>query len=128
MALWDRVFYEKPFGETIMETILTPATLNSSERTDYAFGLVLKEYRGLKTIEHGGSFVDFRADMMRFPAQKFSVVCLMNTARGDPARICRGVADIFLAGQLGKEEEPEKKEDVISPAGDSITAPAIAHR
>jgi hypothetical protein len=87
--------------------------LNNGEKLDYAFGLGVNEYKGLKRVSHGGGFAGFRAQMARFPHQKFTVVCLANLGTINPSRLCLQVADIYLADKLEKDEkEPKKKEKV----------------
>jgi len=113
LFLWDQAFYSYKLGKELMELIQTPGMLNSGKKLDYAFGLSVTEYKGLKKVSHGGGFVGFRAQMARFPEQKFTVVCLANLGPINPSRLCNQVADIFLADMLKKDEkEPEKKEKV----------------
>ena len=68
---------------------------------------MVTEYKGLKVVEHGGAWVGFRAAIVRFPEQRFSVVILANLDAIDPSGLAFKVADIYLAGQL---KEPEKKD------------------
>jgi len=113
LFLWDQAFYSYKLGKELMELIQTPGMLNNGEKLDYAFGLDINEYKGLKRVSHGGSFVGFRAHMARFPEQKFTVVCLANLGTINPSRLCLQVADIYLADKLEKaEKEPGKKEKV----------------
>ena len=113
LFLWDQAFYSYKLGKELMELIQTPGMLNNGKKLDYAFGLSVTEYKGLKKVSHGGGFVGFRAQMARFPEQKFTVVCLANLGTINPSRLCNQVADIYLADKLKKaEEEPKKKEKV----------------
>jgi hypothetical protein len=59
-------------------------------------------------ISHGGAFVGFRADMIRFPEQRFSVICLANLSTFNPSVMAKRVADIYLA-DLFKEKTEDKK-------------------
>ncbi len=79
--------------------------LNNGKETDYSFGLIHGTYRGETTIFHGGADAGYRADVVRFPKQRFSVVCLCNMAEIQPWQLCRKVADIYLAGEF---KEPER--------------------
>jgi CubicO group peptidase (beta-lactamase class C family) len=111
LLMWDQNFYDNRLGKGSQELIarfLTPGKLNNGEELDYAFGLGIGDYKGLEMISHGGAFVGFRADMIRFPEQKFSVICLANLNRISPSQLARKVADIFLADQF--KEEAAKKE------------------
>jgi len=113
LFLWDQAFYSYKLGKELMELIQTPGMLNNGEKLDYAFGLGINEYKGLKRVSHGGGFVGFRAQMARFPEQKFTVICLANLGTINPSRLCLQVADIYLADKLEKDvEAPEKKEKV----------------
>jgi len=105
--LWDQAFYNNKLGKELMELIQTRGVLNSGKELDYAFGLRISDYRGLKTVGHGGSWVGFRSAMIRFPEQRFSVVCLANLSTINPSSLCQKVADIYLVDQF--KEEPVKK-------------------
>jgi len=107
LYLWDQAFYTNALGKDLMDMLHTQGVLNSGKKIDYAFGLVVREYRGLKVVEHGGAWVGFRAAIVRFPEQKFSVVILANLDAINPSGLAFKVADICLAGlvkELVKEE------------------------
>lgn len=111
LLLWDQNFYNNTLGkggQELIDRILTPGKLNNGKDLDYAFGLGIGDYKDLRMISHGGAFVGFRADMIRFPEQKFSVVCLANLNRINPSQLARKVADIYLADQF-KEDMTEKE-------------------
>ena len=99
---WDRNFYEpKIGGERFIEGLHARGVLTNGDTLAYAAGLVHGTYRGLRTVSHGGSFVGFRAQMMRFPEQRFTVICLCNVSAANPTRLARSVADIYLEDLLG---------------------------
>lgn len=101
LAKWDQNFYDNKVGGTgFTEYVQTRGKLNNGETISYAFGLGHEEYRGLKAIAHGGAFLGFRTQMMRFPDQKFSVICLCNAGPINPTLLSQKVADVFLADQL----------------------------
>jgi CubicO group peptidase (beta-lactamase class C family) len=113
LFLWDQAFYSYKLGKELMELLQTPGMLNNGKKLDYAFGLSVTEYKGLRKVSHGGGFVGFRAQMARFPEQKFTVICLANLGTINPSRLCNQVADIYLADKLKKAEEaPKEKEKV----------------
>ncbi|NOR13737.1 MAG: serine hydrolase [Candidatus Aminicenantes bacterium] len=100
LFLWDQNFYDNRLGESgqgLIGKIQTPGVLNSGENLDYAFGLGIGEHKGLTMVSHGGSFVGFRADMIRFPEQRLSVICLANLSTFDSSGMARRIADIYLA-------------------------------
>jgi len=60
----------------------------------------VETYRGLNVFGHGGAFNGFGADMIRFPDQPFTVLCLCNVSTGELGRLTRQIADIYLAGEF----------------------------
>ena len=106
--LWDRNFYDNKLGgggEELIRTVTTPGQLNGDGEMTYAFGLGVEEYRGLRVIEHGGAFVGFRTDTIRFPEQRFSVVVFCNRADANPSRRSRKVAELYLADVMEPKVE-----------------------
>ena len=124
LFLWDQNFYHhKAGGKEVMDLMHTREILNNGTILDYAFGLVIGEYRGLKIVEHGGSLGGYRTDLLRFPDQRFSVILLSNLSSFDPSRLARQVADIYLADEF-EEEKPmppkkstRKMETIVIPEG-----------
>jgi CubicO group peptidase (beta-lactamase class C family) len=111
LARWDQNFYDwKVGGETVIEQMLRPGTLNGGkpftyDNASYAAGLRVGDYKGLKLVWHAGSSSS-RSEYLRFPDQRFSVFCLCNTGNIDPSELARQVADIYLGGLL--KPEPKK--------------------
>ena len=102
----------------------TRGVLSSGEQIDYAMGQTHGEYRGLPTVGHGGSFVGFRAHVLRFPSERTNIVALCNRADGNPSARARSVADVVLADRLG----PRPSEQVRSAGsrGDAPTTSPVA--
>lgn len=108
---WDQNFYKNKLGkgtQDLMETVLTKGKLNNGEEISYGFGLRIDNYRGLKTISHGGSAVGYQAQFMQFPGQKFSVAILSNLSNFPTGRIARQIADLYLADLF--KEPPSTRE------------------
>ena len=111
LAKWILNFDDTRIGEQrVIEQMHQRGALNNREQIDYAFGLNIGEYRGLKTVGHSGSWRGFRSHLMRFPAQKFGVVILCNLDTFNPLSLAERVADLYLVDVLGPVEasEPEK--------------------
>jgi CubicO group peptidase (beta-lactamase class C family) len=97
---WDQNFYNNKLGnetQDLIKTILTKGKLNNGKELSYGFGLNIGKYRGLKTINHGGSAVGYQAQYMQFPDQKFSIAILSNLSNFPTGRIARQIADLYLA-------------------------------
>ncbi|MDQ3710860.1 MAG: beta-lactamase family protein [Acidobacteriota bacterium] len=101
LYLWDQNFYEPKVGnKELISLLTTPGTLNSGEKMDYAFGLVRTEYKGLPVIQHGGNMSGYRAQISRFPEQKFTAIALCNNMALSQHVIVHKLADIYLDGQF----------------------------
>jgi len=102
LLAWDRNFYDNRLGggSTFIEQLTTPGRLGDGSPLDYAFGLTVEDYRGLRTVSHGGAFVGYRAEMLRFPDQRLTVTVLCNRADAAPELLARRVADLLLADRL----------------------------
>jgi CubicO group peptidase (beta-lactamase class C family) len=109
LYLWDQAFYNHELGKELMDFLHTTGELNNGKKLDYAFGLFIGEHKGLKTVSHGGAWAGFRAGFVRFPEQKFSVICLTNLGTQNPDDLCHKVADIYLADLIKEKPEEEKK-------------------
>jgi len=98
LFLWDQNFYRNrlPGGQAIIQHMLTSGQLNSGLSTGYGLGLFLGSYRGLKTVFHGGGWAGYRAEIMRFPSQQFTVILLANTADIPGPLLIKKIADIYL--------------------------------
>jgi CubicO group peptidase (beta-lactamase class C family) len=108
---WDENFYSaKVGGRELLAEMQQTATLTSGKHLSYAKGLSVGSYRGLHTVRHGGSWGGYRAELLRFPDQHFSVVCLCNRSDGNPSRHANQVSEIYL-GNLMKEKPPTKDDD-----------------
>jgi CubicO group peptidase (beta-lactamase class C family) len=104
LVLWDQNFYANKMAPDLISQLITPGTLNSGAKIDYAFGLDVETYRGLRMIGHGGAFYGFTSDMIRFPDQHFSVICLCNLSNIESGRLTRQIADIYLADDFKRTE------------------------
>ncbi len=118
MAKWDHNFYTKKVGsETFHQTLQTPAILNNGDTLPYAMGLVNRVYKGLKTVEHGGAFVGFRANFVRFPEKNTTLIIFSNRADANPNALSEEVADILFdldSEEESPEELEEEKEEIIT--------------
>ncbi len=114
LALWDQNFdHPKVGGPELIRRLLAPGRLTSGETLRYAAGLIVETYRGLTVIRHGGSWAGYRAEFLRVPEQRFSVICLCNVSAVDPTRLARQVADLYLASVF-PEPAPSAKPAVLS--------------
>jgi CubicO group peptidase (beta-lactamase class C family) len=110
---WDENFYEPTHGvgdAKLMETMQTVGVLNSGKKITYASALVIGNDRGLPTVSHGGAWAGYRAQLIRFPQQHFSVACLCNLAQANPSRLASRVADVYLGEWMTKESSKPQEQ------------------
>jgi hypothetical protein len=62
----------------------------------YAFGLYVRDYRGVREVSHSGSTAGYRAFLARYPDQHTSVVVLCNLADANATQLAHQVADIYV--------------------------------
>jgi CubicO group peptidase (beta-lactamase class C family) len=108
---WDENFYSGQVGgRDFLAEIQERGKLNNGKVLEYAKGLFLADYRGLHTVSHGGSWGGYRAELLRFPEQHFSVACLCNRGDANPTRRAHQVADIYLGSMMKPKEEKKSAE------------------
>ena len=94
---WDRNFYEPSVGgPDLIKQLTTTGTLANGEKLDYALGLFNTTYLGRTMIHHGGAWAGYRAEMVRIPAEKLSVICLSNLGSANPSVLAKSVVQIVL--------------------------------
>ena len=107
LALWDDNFYTaRVGGEALVKQLQERGYLNDGTQLSYAAGLEIGKYRGLNIVDHAGRDAGYRADLIRFPDQHFSVALLCNLASINPSELNRRIADIYLASSLSAASPP----------------------
>ena len=102
LALWDENFYSaRVGGPALLEFLRTRGRLTDGKTLDYARGLGLGETNGVAFESHGGAWAGYRAQLLRFPKQHTSFVCLCNLGSMDPSDLCWKVAAQELGVDLG---------------------------
>lgn len=87
-------------GRPMVEQLETRGRLNDGFVNEYAEGLILSEYRGLREISHGGSTAGYQGFLARFPGQRISISLLCNLGSINAEALAHQVADIVMADQF----------------------------
>jgi CubicO group peptidase (beta-lactamase class C family) len=98
-------------GRAMVDQLETRARLNDGFEIEYAKGLVVTDYRGVREVSHGGSTAGYQTFLARWPDERLSVAVMCNTTGTNPSGYAHQVADLFLAGKL-KERPTVKAADV----------------
>lgn len=120
LARWDENFYTGEVGGlTLLAEMQQRGKLNNGKDINYASGLSIGKYRGLRTVEHAGGDAAYRTNILRFPDQHFSVVVLANAGDLNPRALSFRIADIYLKELLkpapDKPALDDKPEVTIDP-------------
>lgn len=106
LALWLDNFRTAKVGN--VTRLQEQAVLNDGKKIEYALGVAVSDYRGLKTITHSGGDAGYRSHVMYFPAEKLGVAVLSNLGSFNPSRVSTAVAAAYLGDRMAPERAPEK--------------------
>lgn len=123
LLLWEQNFTDMHVGDPVlMKAMQTPVIPTGwPDKSSYGFGLEIGQYRGLRTIGHGGGDPGYGAYVVRYPDQAFAVavVCNLDNAGNDVGTLTQSVADIYLADAFA--------EPGVSKATAPIAHAALSH-
>lgn len=132
LLLWDRNFYDNKLGrgaQALIDLMTTATRFNDGTHGSYGFGLELTPFLGLRCVSHAGWWAGYRAELLRFPDQAFSVICLANTNDLNPTAHSLQVAALWLAGDIDPPAASSVPGRVaaVSPAGDITALAGLYH-
>jgi CubicO group peptidase (beta-lactamase class C family) len=121
MLRWLANFDDPKVGAKALKIMRTAGKLRSGREIPYGMGLAPGNIRGLATVEHGGALAGYRTDVLLFPAQRLSVVCLCNNGSVNPSDLAGKMAELYLAADM-KSPAAAAKRNV---SGTSLSAEAV---
>ncbi|MBE3123507.1 MAG: beta-lactamase family protein [Planctomycetes bacterium] len=93
-------------GRAMVDQLQTRGRLNDGFENEYAQGLSVSAYRGVREISHSGSTAGYQTFLSRFPDDHLSVAVLCNTTGTAPTTYAHEVADLFLGAKLKEVVKP----------------------
>lgn len=111
LSKWMNNMYEKEIGSTFIEKMKEPAILNNGDTTNYALGLGVGTYKGLKYAGHGGADAGFRSNIRWYPEHNLGIAVLSNLASFNAGSKVNQISDLLLDSLL-IEDVSEPKEDL----------------
>jgi CubicO group peptidase (beta-lactamase class C family) len=87
-------------GPAMVEQLETRARLNDGFVIEYAKGLNVLDYRGVREVSHGGSTAGYQTFLARWPRERLSVAVMCNTTGTAPSDYAHQIANLFLADRL----------------------------
>jgi CubicO group peptidase (beta-lactamase class C family) len=112
---WNEgVFGGKVLSQESLKSAFTSVKLDSGEESmmPYGYGWIVGDYRGLKTISHGGGLQGWLAFLTRYVDQNTTVVVLHNAMPPVPGLSPNEVAELAADAFLWQEMKPRPKYEV----------------
>jgi hypothetical protein len=101
---WLRNFQDPQEGwEAPFEMMQTVDTLNNGEENSYAFGVVTGNFKGHRSVGHGGSIGGFRANIITYPDEELSIAILTNFSSAPIGQKLNAISKILLSEAVEKE-------------------------
>jgi CubicO group peptidase (beta-lactamase class C family) len=80
LVRWDQSFYGNFLNRPgLLQRLLMPGRLHDGRSAGYAAGLEVGTYRGQPVVAHSGADPGYQAQIVRFPEQQLTLICLANT-------------------------------------------------
>ncbi len=110
---WLTNFYDpQPNWEAPFKMLQSLDKFNNGKHNDYAFGVRLDDFKGIKRIQHGGSIGGFRAYICTYPDQELNIVVLTNFSSSSSGKKADQISEILLKNLT---VEKETKQDIKKP-------------
>jgi CubicO group peptidase (beta-lactamase class C family) len=96
---WNENFTRHKVGDAqFVADLERRATFNDGRSHEYALGLYVDTYKGVREIDHSGGTAGYRSHLGRYPDQKVSVAVLCNAGSANATAYAKAVAELFLTG------------------------------
>jgi hypothetical protein len=108
----------------MVDQLQTRGRLNDGFVNEYAQGLTVTDYRGVREVSHGGSTGGYQTFLARFPDEGLSVAVMCNSSGTNPGAYAHQIADAVLAGRL----EDRRVIRAVEAPGDALERMAGVYR
>jgi hypothetical protein len=96
---WNANFERPIVGDAqLVAALQRRATATDGRSHEYALGLYVDTYQGIREVDHSGGGLGYSAHLGRYPDQQVSVAVLCNVAGANPTAMAKAVAGLFLRG------------------------------
>jgi CubicO group peptidase (beta-lactamase class C family) len=98
---WDQSLYtERLVKASTLEQAFTAGKLNNGTVLLYGFGWELYSYKGVKYMIHPGGWGGFKAFILRFPTQRFTIIALSNSGQFDIHNLPLAITRVYLSEEI----------------------------
>jgi CubicO group peptidase (beta-lactamase class C family) len=96
---WNENFTTHTVGDAaFVADLQRRATFNDGRSHEYALGLYVDTYKGIREVDHSGGTGGYRAHLARYPDQRVSVAVLCNAGSANATAYAKAVAELYLTG------------------------------
>jgi CubicO group peptidase (beta-lactamase class C family) len=104
---WNQNFVTPQVGDVVFaQELQNPGVLASGEAFEYALGLGVSRYKGLREVSHSGTTGSYRAFLARYPDQGLSIAMLCNAGNSTPRETLHAIVELYLVDSLTLETPP----------------------
>ena len=125
LARWSTVFFDKPLDPPDLADRLTRTRpFNDGGDNNYALGLQVGRHLDCRIISHAGGVGGFAAEMVHYPDDGLTVICLANTSAVPAAVKAREAAALWLDPDAAQTSGAGNKgqDRPLSPAAEGVEA------
>ncbi|MFL5297002.1 MAG: serine hydrolase domain-containing protein [Phenylobacterium sp.] len=96
LLTWNEALTSGKLGPEVTARLQQQAVLTGGRKVEYARGLFVSSYHGLREVSHDGATAGYRAWLGRYPDQGLSIALLCNAANVNSDAEAHKVADLYL--------------------------------
>jgi CubicO group peptidase (beta-lactamase class C family) len=115
---WNAMLDSKSLGAPFVDALETRGILNDGRKINYALGLDVTTYKGLKEVSHGGATAGYITFLARYPEKKLSIALLCN---GSPPPFTGQIVYSFADEILGPFPEGPKAPEGVAMTEEQLT-------
>jgi CubicO group peptidase (beta-lactamase class C family) len=109
LCKWLDNFRDPKVGGARATARLEEQAVIDGKPIDYALGVSVGKYRGLRTVGHNGADAGFRSAVVWFPDQQLGVAVLANLGSINPTGLANRVAEVYLEGEMQPAARPPQQ-------------------
>ena len=111
---WHKALHAyKLVKKETLEKAFTPFKLTDGKLTEYGYGWFIKDWKGVKSIGHGGAIDGFRSWEVYFPGQDVFLTMLFNSDDNNFFNLFEDVSALVIGKSLQKTHRDLKVADSI---------------
>jgi CubicO group peptidase (beta-lactamase class C family) len=127
LLIWNDALTKGALGAAVTERMQQQAVLTDGRKIEYARGLFITAYHGVREVSHSGATGGYRAWLGRYPDQGLSIAVLCNAGNADTGRQAHEIANLYLppAPTAALGAEPTAPDELVRRPGLYVQAGAV---